>query len=130
MNTCRRVVGLAMLFLVACGSTGSGISSSAATRLQAEVNAIKSAANGANRSAAAHQLAQLLATIDQLRARDQLSQAAAARIRHAAEAVNSRLALLPLPTTTTTAPPPEDDNRKNHKPGHGNGQGNPHNESD
>ena len=80
--------------------------------------------------AAAEQLAQLLATIDELRARGQLSQAAAIRIRHAAEAVNSQLALLPPPTTTTTTPPPEDDTRKNNKPGHGNGQGNPHNESD
>ena len=130
MKPWRRVVVLVTVFLVACGSNGSGISSSAATSLQAEVNAIKSAATGADRSAATQQLSQLVATIDELRARGQLSQAAAARIRHAAEVVNGQLALLPPPTTTTTAPPPEDDTHKNNKPGHGNGQGNPHNESD
>lgn len=105
--------------LAACGSSGSGVSEPAGKVLALEVVAIRNAAGTADRAATAQQLAQLRASVSQLRASDDLSAGAAARIRRAADGVEAQLQLLPAPTTTTsttttTAPA---------KPGRGNGEG-------
>lgn len=128
MNTRLRTVVVAVLFVAACGADGSGISHSAATRLHAQVAAVRTAAGRADRSSAERQLAQLLVTVDQLQAKGELSDAAAARIRRAAAAVRDELSLLPIPTTTTTTNPPPDD-EKNGK-GHGKENGRKHDEAD
>ncbi len=113
-----------MVFLLsaACGGSGSGVSRSAATRLHAQVTAIRTAASHTDRSATARELARLLVIVDQLQAKGELSSDAVTRIRRAAAAVRAELSLLPVPTTTTTttAPPAEE---KHHGKGRGNGRG-------
>jgi hypothetical protein len=122
MSASRRLVLVAMLLLLAaCGSGSSGVSNSAGTLLHAQVGAIRTAASHADRSAAAQQLVQLLTSVEQLKAKGELSNAAASRIRSAAAAVEGQLSLLPVPTTTTTTSPAENQRRKNH--GHGKGNG-------
>src|SRR5438067_706065 len=122
-----RVVVVAVVFVAACGADGSGVSRTAAPRLQHQVDIIRSAANGADRSRASRELERLLVDVDQLQAKGELSAAAAARIRHAAATVRSQLSLLPLPTTTTTTSPPSDDEHDN---GRGNGHGRKRHETD
>jgi hypothetical protein len=106
----RRVVIVGVLVLSACGTSSSGVSGPASRQLHTQVAAIRFAARGADRAAAAQQVANLLASVRQLRARGDLSASAAADIRRAAAAVTAQLVLIPLPTTTTTttttAPPP------------------------
>lgn len=109
------------LGLSACGDDGSGVSASAAKHLDAQVEALRTTAADprADRQTAAHQLALLRDSVNQLQSDGDLSESAATRIRRAADAVESQLTELPAPTTTTTTtttiPPSEDD--------HGNGNG-------
>ena len=120
MNASRRLVLIAVIVLAACGSGSSGVSKSAGTLLHQQVGAIRTAAGHADRDGAALQLAQLLTSVEQLRAKGELSNDAAARIRLAAAAVQVRLSLLPAPTTTTTStttPPPGKPERNDHGPG-------------
>lgn len=113
-----------MFLLAACGGSDSGVSRLAGTRLQARVEAIRTAASHAGRSATERRVMELLVVVDELQAKGELSAAAQARIRHAAAAVSAQLSLLPAPTTTTTtAPPPEEHKGKGH--GKGN-EGNDH----
>jgi hypothetical protein len=119
MNVSRRLVLIAVVVLAACGSGSSGVSKSAGALLHEQVGAIRIAAGHADRDGAAQQLAQLLTSVGQLRAKGELSKDAAARIRHAAAAVQAQLSLLPAPTTTTTTttPPPREQERNDHGPG-------------
>ena len=123
MNVRLRLVLVMFLLVAACGPSDSGVSDSAATLLRAQVTAIRTAASTTDRRATARGLAQLLATVDQLRANGELSAAATTRIRRAAAAVRAELSLLPAPTTTTTTTtePPEKKSR-----GKENGKGNKH----
>ena len=122
MNPSRRLVLIAVIVLAACGSSSSGVSKSAGALLHQQVGAIRTAAGHADRGGAAQQLAQLLTTVEQLRAKGELSKDAAARIRLAAATVQARLSLLPAPTTTatTTTPPPGAQEQNKH--GHGKGK--------
>lgn len=118
---------LAVAMLVACGDPDSGVSRSAGDQLDLQVEAVRIAAGQADRTAAAEQLAALLASVADLQAKGELSDAAAARIRRAAAAVSSRLSELPAPTTTTTtttAPPQEDTGKGKDEDGKGKGNGN------
>ena len=123
MNPSRRLVLIAVIVLAACGSSSSGVSKSAGALLHQQVGAIRTAAGHADRDGAAQQLAQLLTTVEQLRAKGELSKDAAARIRLAAATVQARLSLLPAPTTTTTTTtttsPPRAQERNKHGPGKG-----------
>lgn|GEM_PF-3811594 len=125
MNVRLRVVVVVFLLFAACGGSGSGVSHSAATRLHAQVTAIRTAASHTDRRGAARELARLLVTVDQLQAKGELSSDAVTRIRRAAAAVRAELSLLPVPTTTTTTAPP-DEGRKH---GNGRGKGNKRDES-
>jgi hypothetical protein len=102
-----------LLLVAACGGEDRGVSARAARELGAEVDAIRFAATGKDRVGAAHQLALLRATVEQLEATGDLTESAAARIRAAAGAVETRLTLIPTTTTTTTTtttlPPPDDE---------------------
>ena len=117
---------VAALALSACGGGGTGVSAPAGRVLAARVHAIRYAATGADRRAATQALAQLRTSVNQLKSNGRLSRTAAERIRHAADAVQSQLALLPTPTTTTTTtttttlptPPDRPGPKDNH--GHGN----------
>ena len=120
MNVSRRLVLIAVIVLAACGSGSSGVSKSAGTLLHQQVGAIRTAAGHADRDGAAQQLAQLLTSVEQLRANGELSKDAAARIRLAAAAVRAQLSLLPAPTTTTTSTttlPPGEHEPSNRGPG-------------
>ena len=126
MNVRLRVVVVVFLLFAACGGSGSGVSRSAATRLQARVTAIRAAASHTDRRGTARELARLLVTVDQLKAKGEISSDAVTRIRRAAAAVRAELFLLPVPTTTTTTVAPNEDP----KHGNGRGKGNKHDESD
>jgi len=102
VNGKYRVALVALIFFGACGGAGSGISGSAGAVLHAEVAAIRAAAAHGESQTAVAELAQLRASVVQLRAGGLLSAAATARILSAAQTVQTQLALLPAPTTTTT----------------------------
>jgi hypothetical protein len=111
---------VALLGLSACGSSDSGVSPSAGKILDLQVAALRVTAARADRDAAAQQLALLRASVDKLRADGDLSASAAARIRKAADEVDSQLVLLPTTTTTTTTTPPDD--RQGNGKDHGKGK--------
>ena len=96
-------LALALTLAAGCGASDTGVSQAAGAQFRSQVDAIRSAAVQGNRSAAARRLAQLLATVAMLRAKGELSDSAAARIRRAAAGVNAELSLLPAPSTTTTS---------------------------
>lgn len=99
-RTCTVV--FVLLVLVACASHDPGVSVAAATRLHAQVAALRSAAARGDRTAASRQLAQFRTELDRLRARGEINADAEARIRRAIAVVQAQLSLLPAPTTTTT----------------------------
>ena len=110
----RRVAArCALVGLVSCGSSGSGISSPAVPQLQLRVAAIRASAAAGDRSEAETQLAKFRVDVVQFRADDKVDDAAAARILRAADAVQTELALLEprrprlrrrQPTTSTEPP--------------------------
>ena len=102
MNTRKRISVVALLCIAACGSGTSGVSAPAGALLHTRVAAIRTAASHGDRSAAADQLTQLRDSVAALRARGEISDAAAKRILGAAATVQTELALLPPPSTTTT----------------------------
>ena len=117
---------LVTLFVGACGSGGSGISSVAGTQMQVRVAAIRDDVANGDRSAAEDELSKLRVDVVQFRADDKINDSAARRILRAADVVQTRLALLDPPTTTsttttststtTTTKPPKDKGK-----GHGKG---------
>lgn len=127
MNTKRLVAAAALVVLAACGSAGSGVSTSAAARLNAQIDAVRAAAAHGDRHLSALRLAQLRANVASLEQNGQVSDDAAARILRAAQAVQARLMLLPAPTTTstttTTTTEPDD---HHHRPKDDKGPGRKH----
>jgi hypothetical protein len=133
VNRRGRISAIALLVgsafaVVACGGSGSGISSAAGAQLQLRVAAIRASAAAGDRSGAESQLGQLRADVLQFRAADKLNDSAAGRILSAAQNVETQLAQLgPSPTTgttttsTTVAPKPKD--TKGHDKGKGHGDG-------
>jgi len=105
VNNKGRVAVAALLLLGACGNGGSGISKSAGALLQTEVATVRAAAARGDAQTAAAELAQLRASVVQLRASGLLSAGATARILSAAQTVQTQLVLLSPPTTTTTTSP-------------------------
>ncbi len=109
------VAVVAVLMLSACGDDGSGVSTSAGKRLNAQVDALRSTAARADWSTAARQLKLLRASVDQLQSDGDLSASAAARIRRAVDTVAAELPAPTTTTTTTTTIPPPDHGDKNGK---------------
>ena len=111
MRTFARAALVTMLVtvsLAACGSSSTGVSKAASSRLHAEIILLRAASTSGDRTAARIALARVRAEIAQLRTRGELSADAVRRLRAAASAVERQLSLLPEPTTTTTtAPSPE-----------------------
>jgi hypothetical protein len=120
---------LVTLFVGACGSGGSGISSVAGTQMQVRVAAIRDDVANGDRSAAEDELSKLRVDVVQFRADNKINDSAAQRILRAADVVQSKLSLLDPPTTTatttststtsttTTTNPPKDKGK-----GHGKGK--------
>jgi hypothetical protein len=110
------VVIAALLLVASCGGEDRGVTARAARELGAKVDAIRFAAAGKDRDGAAHQLALLRTTVEELERDGALTESAATRIRAAAGEVETRLTLIPTTTTTTTTtttlPPPEDEHGK------------------
>ena len=117
---------LVTLFVGACGSGGSGISSVAGTQMQVRVAAIRDDVAHGDHSAAEDELGKLRVDVVQFRADNKINDSAAQRILRAADVVQNQLSLLdPPPTTattttststTTTTKPPKDKGK-----GHGKG---------
>jgi len=105
VNVKSRAAFAALIFLAACGNSGSGVSGSAGALLQPQVAAVRAAAARGDGQTAAAELAQLRVSVVRLRAAGLLSAAATVRILSAAQTVQTRLVLLVSPTTTTTTSP-------------------------
>jgi hypothetical protein len=124
VNAKRLIAAGALVVLAACGSSGSGVSSSAGTQLSARVDAVRAAAAHGDRRLAALRLAQLRTDLAKLQQTGQVSDGAAVRILRAAQSVHTQLVLLPEPTTTTTTTtttmpaPDEHEKGKDHGPKH------------
>ncbi len=103
---------VALMAMGGCGNSSSGIGQAAGGQLGPQVEQIKAAATSGDRTTAAAKLASLRASVTDLRQRNQLSEAGAAKILAAAAEVEAQLGL-PLPaaasapqTPTTAAPAP------------------------
>jgi hypothetical protein len=90
------------LALAACGSSGPGVSASAARSLHAEIAGLRDAAGRLDRAATTAQTDRIALLITQLRGRHAIDAEAARRLRRALDAVRAQVVLIPLPTTTTT----------------------------
>ena len=97
------VVGLTLL--AACGGDSAPMSSGAATELHTRVTAVRTAADARDPGAAANALDELRTAVDRLHRADELTDARAADILAAAQAVEDQLVTITTTTTTTTAPP-------------------------
>lgn len=101
------LIVLMLLTMAGCGGSSTGIGQSAASQLGPQVEQIRAAAMSGDRTAAAAKLSQLRASVADLRQRNQLSEAAAARVLAAAaevEAVIGGVVPPPAAQTATTAP--------------------------
>jgi len=96
-----------LLTMAGCGGSATGIGQSAASQLGPQVEQIRATAMSGDRAAAAAKLGQLRASVADLRQRNQLSEAAAARVLAAAAEVESLIGVVvppPAAQTATTAP--------------------------
>jgi hypothetical protein len=127
----RRLAACAVavaLFGAGCGG-GSGVSPQASDQLTGAVARVRAAARAHDVVGANARLGDVRRMVTFLRARGDVSGAAAARILEAANEVAADLGLIPTtPTTTTTTttttppPPPAPEKGKGHH-GHGGGNG-------
>jgi hypothetical protein len=124
----RRLAACTIAFaLVAAGcSGGSGIDRQASDQLVAAVARVRAAARAHDVAGANARLGDVRNMVAFLRARGDLSGAAAGRILGAADGVATDLLLIPTTTTTTTSttttlPPPAPERKKGHGRGGGNG---------
>ena len=93
--------------LSSCGSSGPGLSTKASTELNGQVQAVRAAAVGHDRTGAAAQLSQLRLQVTQLEQQGQISPTKAQAILDAVAAVQGQLASIPIPPPPpTTAPSP------------------------
>lgn len=101
------LVLVALLALAGCGGSAAGIGQTAAGQLVPQVEQVRAAAVSGDRAAAAAKLAEVRASVADLRQRNQLSEAAAAKVLAAAAEVEAQLgAVTPAPQPTTIVPPP------------------------
>lgn len=101
----RLALGIVMLLALAgCGDSSSGIGQTAASQLGPQVEQVKVAAMSGDRASAAAKLAQLRASVTDLRQGKQLSEAGAAKVLAAAAELEAQLGA-PVPQTVTTFAP-------------------------
>jgi len=128
----------AVLVISGCGGSAAGVGQTAASQLGPQVEQVKAAAMSGDRATAAAKLAQLRASVADLRQRNVLSGAGGAKVLAAAAEVESQLGA-PAPTQapqgSTTAPPapsvtgaptpqaPGNDNKGDGNKGDGKGKG-------
>ncbi len=93
-----------LLAMAGCGGSASGIGQTAASQLGPQVEQVKVAAMSGDRASAATKLAQLRATVTDLRQGNQLSEAGAAKVLAAAAEVEAQLGTPTPPAVTTVAP--------------------------
>jgi hypothetical protein len=112
--------GLAVLALAACGSAAPGITEDASRQLELQVAAVRNAAAALDREGAEQALADLRRSVEDLRARDEISAGRRSEVLDAAAAVEAQLVSIPTTTTTTTTtttvPPTtrdDNDNKRN-----------------
>jgi hypothetical protein len=101
---------LLLLILVGCGQEGAGIGQRASAALDPQVQQVRAAATRGDRAGAERELAELRQTVADLRAQEELSESAAARVLTAAAEVEARLEAA-LPPATQVAPPPSGQTR-------------------
>lgn len=127
MKLLGRLAVVGVLFLSACGDSGSGVSAGAGKVLNAQVDALRATAARDDRAAATQHLVLLRASVEKLQSDGELSESATARIRRSLDAVESQLTRLTPPTTTTTTtttiPPSDDEDEKGNGRGRDNGKG-------
>lgn len=133
----RLLAVLVLLMPVGCSSGSSGtIGQAASARMTPEVEQVRIAATTGDRAAAKAKLAELRRTVADLRQRDELSPAAAAKVLTAADEVEARLGdtptsplspssstSTPAPTGTKAPPSPGTSNEKDNGGGKGRGKG-------
>ena len=103
----RRLGGLLLVVLMACGQEGDGIGQSAAAALEPQVQQVRAAATNGDRAGAAAKLAELRQTVADLRQSGDLNEAGATKVLAAAAAVEAQLGSGSTPTaqvTTTLGP--------------------------
>jgi len=101
----RLALGIFMLLVLAgCGDSTSGIGQTAASQLGPQVEQVKAAAMSGDLASAATKLAQLRASVADLRQGNLLSEAGATRVPAAAAEVEAQLGT-PAPQAVTTVAP-------------------------
>ena len=93
-----------LLVMTGCGDTTSGIGQAAASRLGPRVEQVKAAAMSGDRASAAAKLAELRASVTDLRQGNLLSEAGATKVLAAAAEVEAQLGT-PAPQAVTTVAP-------------------------
>lgn len=120
-------VALAATMLAACGSNGVDLAPRAQRQLQTGVDDVRTAVAAADRLGARSALRDLERSVDQLVADGLISDARAAEIISAAEAVAMQLSLLPAPEPSPSpSPSPSPEPTKTEKPPKGDEHGNGH----
>ncbi|MGQ0805774.1 MAG: hypothetical protein ACT4PI_18190 [Actinomycetota bacterium] len=112
----RGVLGIAasLALLAACGGASGGISEETSRSLGSQVQAVRQSAQSFDPAGVERGLAELRASVAQLKADGELDDERAAEILAAAADVEAQIDVVP---TTTTAPPPppvedDDDDKK------------------
>ena len=100
----RLALGFVLLVLTSCGESTSGIGQTAASQLGPQVEQVKAAAMSGDRASTSERLAQLRASVADLRQGNQLSEAGADRVLAAAAEVEVQLGT-PAPQIATTVAP-------------------------
>ena len=100
----RLALGFVLLVLTSCGESRSGIGQTAASQLGPQVEQVKAAAMSGDRASTSERLAQLRASVADLRQGNQLSEAGADRVLAAAAEVEAELGT-PAPQIATTVAP-------------------------
>ncbi len=101
----RLALGIFILLVLAgCGGSTSGIGQTAADQLGPQVEEVKAAAMSGDRASATAKLAQLRASVTDLRQGNLLSEAGATKVLAAAAEVEAQLGT-PVPQAVTTVAP-------------------------
>jgi hypothetical protein len=116
-------IGLAAVALAGCGSSAPGITEDASRQLEFQVAAVRNAAASVDREGAERALADLRRSVEDLRARDEISDGRRSEVLDAAAAVEAQLLSIPTTTTTTTTPPTSNETNNNNRRGQDGGDG-------
>jgi hypothetical protein len=113
------------MLLAACGDDAPGISEETSGRLQYQVEAVRASAQSFDPAGVERRLAELRASVAELKADGALDDERSAAILAAAADVEALVDVVPTTTTTTAPPPPppvtEDDDKDDDKENKGKG---------